>query len=64
MVNKIKKTRLEKGISQHELAQILNISVSYLNKVERGNRIPSLMLAVRIANVLDISVDELFFLDK
>ncbi len=64
MVNKIKETRLEKGISQHELAQILNISVSYLNKVERGKRIPSLMLAVRIANVLDISVEELFFLDK
>jgi putative transcriptional regulator len=61
MFNNIKKIREEKGLSQEELAKLLKISVGHLNKVERRKRTPSLKLAVRIAKVLNCSLDELFF---
>lgn len=61
MFNNISKLREEKGLSQEKLADLLQISVGHLNKVERGKRTPSLKLAVRIAKVLNCSLDELFF---
>lgn len=61
MVNRIAEIRKQKGYSQQELAKALNISVDYLNRVERGKREPSLKLAVRIAKMLDCSLNDLFF---
>lgn len=61
MVNKVSEIRHNKGISQKELAQVLNISVNYLNKIERGKRDPSLKLAVRIAKLLDCTLNDIFF---
>jgi putative transcriptional regulator len=46
-----------------ELAKKLGISVSYLNRIEKGTKDPSLRLAVRIAHVLDVKLDDLFFVD-
>lgn len=61
LVNEIKKFRKEKGYSQQELAHLLKVSVTHLNKIERGHREPSLKLAVRIAKLLDCTLDDLFF---
>lgn len=61
MVNKINDFRLKKGYTQQELADLLKISLGHLSKIERGDRDPSLKLAVRIAKVLDCKLDDLFF---
>jgi putative transcriptional regulator len=61
MVNNIKEIREDKGLSQEELADLLKISAGHLSKVERGERSPSLKLAVRIAKTLDCTLDKLFF---
>lgn len=62
MVNFIKEKRTELGLSQTELADRLKISMSHLNKIERGKRVPSMRLAVRIAKELDCTLSEIFFL--
>ena len=36
--NKIKRYRIERGITQKEMAKILNINPATLARVERGNR--------------------------
>lgn len=61
MVNKIQKFREEKGLTQEDLAELLKISEDYLGKIERGKRVPSMKLAVRIAKLLDCKLDDLFF---
>jgi putative transcriptional regulator len=61
--NKITYYRNKKGMSQTELAKKLGISASYLNRIEKGTKDPSLRLAVRIAHALDVKLDDLFFVD-
>lgn len=62
MVNCIKEKRSKLGLSQTDLAARLNISMSHLNKIERGKRVPSMRLAVRIAKELDCTLSDIFFL--
>lgn len=61
MVNKIRDYRTKKGLTPKEFAQIVDISVSHLRKIEKGQGTPSLKLAVRIAKALDCTLDDLFF---
>lgn len=59
--NNIKKIRKEKGMLQKELALRSNISVYHLNKLENGKRELNLKVAAKIARVLDVSLQDLFF---
>ncbi|OHR73960.1 hypothetical protein HMPREF3291_05085 [Bacillus sp. HMSC76G11] len=60
MPNSIAAYRKSIGLSQVELADKLKISVSYLNKIERGKSVPSLRLAIRIATILKVPVETIF----
>lgn len=51
--------RKEKGFSQGELAGKLGIHANVLGRYERGEANPSIEMAARIADVLDISLDYL-----
>jgi putative transcriptional regulator len=50
-------------MTQVELARKLGISVSYLNRIEKGSKTPSLRLAIRIAYALGVPVEKLFIID-
>ncbi len=60
MPNRIKERREELGLSQKQLAEMLRLSVSYLNKIENERRNIGVVLAIRIARALDSSVEEIF----
>lgn len=55
----IKELRIEKGLSQEELAKALFVHRTTVNKWENGNVIPLNDKLLLIANYFDISVDEL-----
>lgn len=59
--SKIKTLREEKNLTQEELAERLGISRQSVISVERGKNLPSLPLALRIAEIFEQSFDELFF---
>ncbi|MGA2667055.1 MAG: Hsp20 family protein [Patescibacteria group bacterium] len=59
--NKFKNLREEKKLTQEELAERLGISRQSVISVERGKNLPSLPLALRIAEIFEQSFDELFF---
>jgi putative transcriptional regulator len=61
LVNKIAEIRKQQGYTQQGFAKELKISVDHLNRIERGRRDPSLKLAVRIAQKLNVKLDDLFF---
>jgi len=56
----LKELRQEKGISLQELANITGISKSHLNYIEKNQKEPSLLMAVRIAQALDVEIDKLY----
>lgn len=56
---RIRHTRLEKGLTQVQLAEAAGITQSTLSLIESGRSGPSLRVAQRIALALEISVDSL-----
>ena len=61
--NNIKSLRKSKGITQLELAKEIKVSRKTINTVENGVFIPSTILALKIAKVLQVRVEELFWLE-
>ncbi|NQY11218.1 MAG: helix-turn-helix transcriptional regulator [Flavobacteriales bacterium] len=54
--NKLSECRKAKGLSQKELAKLLNTSHSVIGKYEREEMTPSIEAAVKLANLLDTTV--------
>ena len=60
IIGRIRKIRIEKGISQLELANIANFSQSFLANVESGKKKPSVLTILRIADALNVNPREFF----
>lgn len=58
--DKLKELRKEKGMTQEELAQLLNISRQSISKWENGMSYPTSSLVNKISNELNIDIKELF----
>lgn len=56
----IKSVRVEKGISAETVAESLGVSVERLSKIENQQIYPPLGTIVRLAEVLEVSVGEIF----
>jgi transcriptional regulator with XRE-family HTH domain len=59
----LRSLRLERGLSQEEVAHRAGVHVTYLSGIERGNRNPSLRNIRRLALALGVSAGELFAFD-
>ena len=51
--------RKEKGYTQQELAEKLNVSNKSISRWENGNTMPDLSLIPPLCEILDISINEL-----
>ncbi|MFE5322565.1 helix-turn-helix transcriptional regulator [Paenibacillus sp. NPDC056579] len=60
MENRIKELRKFKGLSQEDLAQACGVSRQTINAIENNKYDPSLVLAFQMAQILSVTVDELF----
>lgn len=56
----IKEKREQLGISQKELAELCGIAQSTLCDIEQGRSKPSLPVAIKIANVLNVNSIKFF----
>lgn len=59
MENRIKELRVAKGMTQRQLAELVHVSSRTIISIERGQYNPSLLLAYRIAEIFEISVEDL-----
>ncbi|RFU66894.1 XRE family transcriptional regulator [Peribacillus saganii] len=56
---RIRAFRKLKGFTQEGFAKEIGVSVSLLGEVERGNRVPTENFLTEVAEMLDVSIDEL-----
>lgn len=59
MKTKVKEYRLQAGITQQQLAELVHVSSRTIISIEKGQYSPSLMLAYRMAALFQTSVEEL-----
>lgn len=59
MKTKIKELRLANGMTQLQLANIVHVSSRTIISLEKGQYAPSVILAYRIANVFETTIEEL-----
>ena len=64
MQNFIAKLRKESGLSQQELADAINVSRKTISTVETARFTPSVIIALKIAQYFNTSVESLFSLDE
>ena len=56
---RIRKYRKRKGLSQEQLAEAVNISVTHMSHIETGNTKLSLPVLAALARVLQVACDDL-----
>lgn len=61
--NRVRVARVERRLSQEELARLVDVSRQTISAIETGQWGPSTLLALRLAGVLGVRVDELFWLE-
>jgi putative transcriptional regulator len=61
--NRLKDLRVAAGLTQAQLADLAGVSRKTINTVENRVFIPSTVLALRLAQALETTVEALFFLE-
>lgn len=62
--DKLKQLRNNNKLLQSDIAEILEISTSFYSAIETGARNPTINLAKKIADLFEVSIEELFFNNK
>ena len=58
---RIRKYRKAKGLSQEQLAELVDISTTHMSHIETGNTKLSLQVFADLAEALQVSVDSLLY---
>ena len=53
----IRSYRIKRKLRQEDLAEMTDLSVTYIGMVERGEKIPALETFIKILNALEVSAD-------
>lgn len=61
--NTLKVQRALKDLTQAGLADLVGVTRKSINAIEQGHMVPSTVLALKLARVLDRRVEDLFSLD-
>jgi putative transcriptional regulator len=64
MYNSLKVERAKLNLTQQKLADLVKVSRQTINSIETDRYVPSTILAIKISEVFNKSVNELFFLEK
>lgn len=64
VINRVQTFRKQKKMTQEALANKIGVSRKTIVSLEKGNYTPSLLLALQIAEVLEIDINDIFYLGK
>ena len=57
---RLRAARMARNLTQQNMADSLSLSLNAYQKYEQGERFPSMDVLIKLADVLDISIDWLF----
>jgi putative transcriptional regulator len=61
--NNMKVLRAKNDLTQERLAELVQVTRTTINFVERGKWVPSALLALKIARVFRVPFEEVFYLE-
>lgn len=61
--NRLKEHQARLGLNQSELGQLAGVSRQTISQIERGDYSPSVTLALRIAKICGVMVEDIFTLE-
>ena len=61
--NTLKVQRAIRDLTQADLASLAGVTRKSVNAIETGNMVPSVILALRIANALGVTIETIFTLE-
>jgi len=61
--NRLKALRAERDLTQADLAVMAGVSRKTINTIENGVFVPSALLALTLARVLEVNVEAIFYLE-
>ena len=62
--NRLREYRLERGLTQEALANMVRVTRQTIIAIEKGGYTPSVKLALELAHSLEASIEDLFWLDE
>lgn len=62
--NKLRKVRRSRGLTQTQMAKMLNISATGYGDYERGRTEPDIETLKKLSSILNVSIDELLENDR
>ena len=60
---KLKEIREKKGLSKGQLSSLVGCDMSYIGKIERGEKYPTLKTIAKFAVALDVLAKDLFIFE-
>lgn len=63
MKNRVKELRAKYNFTQEALAETVNVTRQTIVALEKGSYIPSLLLAMNIAQTFKLPIEEIFFME-
>lgn len=64
LLNHLKEYRSSQGINQTELGKLAGVSRQTISLIERGDYSPSVTLALKIARIFQVSVEDIFVYEE
>jgi len=62
--NRLKDARAEAGLTQAQLAELVGVTRKTINTIENAVFTPSATLAIKLAQALGLSVEQLFWIER
>lgn len=60
LFNNLKEYRAKLGVNQQELGKLVGVSRQTISQIERGDYSPSVTLALKIAKICNVQVEDIF----
>ncbi len=60
LYNRLRELRMEKGYNQQEMGSLVGVSRQTISLIERGDYNPSITVCLRLAQILGVTVEEIF----
>ena len=64
LFNHLKEYRAKIGVNQQEMGQMVGVSRRTISQIERGDYSPSVTLALKIAKVFEVPVEDIFVYEE